>query len=266
MTRRNALAPPRPLFLGALAAEAVKLWTLLSHRVLAAVALLVIVGTGVLLSLSLRARTADPRFAGQTIGTEPMQLVDSVLWAQIVVAVIAVLATTGEYASGQARLSLLALPRRSPWLVAKAVVLAALGFLIGVIGVLGVLGLPALILAGSEVRYEPEPGEAVLLALRSGAYLAAIAVLAVGLAAALRHVVGALTAVLGLLIMAPPLLSSIPGFREAADYTPTYAGRRLISELPSAAQLDPWVGFGVLVAWAVVALLTAGALLHARDA
>ncbi|MFD2026584.1 hypothetical protein [Promicromonospora aerolata] len=264
MTRRST--PARPLFIGAVAAEAVKLWTLLSHRVLAAVALLVIIGTGALLSFSMRSRLADPRFAGQTITADPTQFVDSVLWAQIIVAVLAVLSVTGEYTSGQARLSLLALPTRSPWLAAKAVVLAALGFLIGVIGAACSLGLSMLILPGSGVVYAPDPGEAAVLALRSGTYLAAIAVLATGLAAALRHVTGALTAVLGLLIVAPPLLSSIPGVRRAADYTPTYAGRRLISDLPSAAQFEPWVGFGVLALWAVVALLTAGVLLHSRDA
>jgi ABC-2 type transport system permease protein len=266
MTRGSTLTPARPLFVGALAAEAVKLWTLRSHRVLAAVALLMIIGTGALLSVSMQSRLADPRFAGRTITAEPMQFVDSVLWAQIIIAVLAVLATTGEYTSGQARLSLLALPTRSPWLAAKALVLAALGFLIGVIGAACSLGLSMLILSGSDVVYTPDLGEAVVLALRSGAYLAAIAVLATGLAAALRHVAGALTAVLGLLVVAPPLLSSIPGIREAADYTPTYAGRGLISDLPSAAHLDPWVGFGVLALWAVGVLLTAGVLLHARDA
>jgi ABC-2 type transport system permease protein len=189
-----------------------------------------------------------------------------VLWAQVVVAVLAVLAITGEYTSGQARLSLLALPKRSPWLAAKALVLAALGFLIGVVGVAISLGLSVLILSGSAVVYEPALGESVSLALRSGAYLAAIAVFAMGVAAALRHVVAALSAVLGLLIVVPPLLSSIPGIREAADYTPTSTGRRLISEFPTVAQLDPWVGFGVLALWAVVALLTAGVLLRARDA
>ncbi|MEU4363022.1 hypothetical protein [Promicromonospora sp. NPDC023987] len=270
MTRRSTLTPARPLFIGAVAAEAVKLWTLRSHRVLSAVALLVIIGSGALLSVSTQARLTDPRFAGQTITAEPMQFVDSVLWAQIVVAVLAVLAVTGEYTSGQARLSLLALPGRSPWLAAKAVVLATLGFLIGVLGAAGSLGLSMLILPGSDVVYTPEPGEAVVLALHSGAYLGAIAVLATGLAAALRHVAGALTAVLGLLVVAPLLLSSIPGIQRAADYTPTYAGRRLISDFPSVApsvaQLEPWVGFGVLALWAVVALLTAGVLLHARDA
>jgi ABC-2 type transport system permease protein len=266
MNRRSPASPLRPVVVGALASEAVKLWTLRSNQVLAAVALLVISSTGALLSFGLLARTTDSRFAGQAITAEPMQFVDSVLWAQVVVAVLAVLAITSEYTSGQARLSLLALPTRSPWLAAKALVLAALGFLIGVIGVAVSLGLSVLILSGSEVGYEPVLGESVSLALRSGAYLAAIAVLAMGVAAALRHVVAALSAVLGLLIVAPPLVSSIPGIREAADYTPTSAGRRLISEFPTVAQLDPWVGFGVLSLWAVVALLTAGVLLRARDA
>lgn len=266
MNRRSTAIPLRPVLVGALASEAVKLWSLRSNQVLTAVAMLVISSTGALLSFGLLARTTDPRFAGQTITAEPVQFVDSVLWAQVVVAVLAVLAITGEYTSGQARLSLLALPTRSPWLAAKALVLATLGFLIGVIGAACALGLSVLILTGSEVVYTPELGETVSLALRSGAYLAAIAVLAMGVATALRHVTGALIAVLGLLIVAPLLLSSIPGIREAADYTPTSAGRRLISEFPTVAQLDPWVGFGVLALWVVVALLTAGVLLHARDA
>lgn len=266
MNRRSTATPFRPVLVGALASEAVKLWTLRSNQVLATVALLVISSTGALLSFGLLARTTDSRFAGQTITAEPMQFVDSVLWAQVFVAVLAVLAITGEYASGQARLSLLALPTRWPWLAAKALVLAGLGFLIGVIGAAISLGLSALILSGSEVVYTPELGEVISLALRSGAYLAAIAVLAMGVAAALRHVVAALVAVLGLLIIAPPLLSSISGIREAADYTPTSAGRRLISDFPTVAQLEPWTGFGVLVLWAVIATLAASVLLRVRDA
>ena len=256
----------RPILIGALASETVKLWTLRSNQALAAAALLVISGSGALFSLSLRSRITDPRFAGQTITAEPVQLVDSVLWAQIVVAVIAVLAVTGEYTSGQAKLSLLALPTRLPWLAAKAVVVGTLGFLIGTIGAAFSLGLSVLILSGSEVVYTPELGEAVSLALRSGAYLAAVPVLAMGVAAALRHVVAALVAVLGLLIVAPLLLSSIAGTREAADYTPTYAGRRLISDFPTFAELGPWTGYAVLVGWAVVALVVAGLALRARDA
>lgn len=78
--------------------------------------------------------------------------------------------------------------------------------------------------------------------------------------------VATLVAVLGLLVVAPLLLSSIAGIREAADYTPTYAGRRLISDLPTFAELDPWTGYAVLVGWAVVALVVASLALRARDA
>lgn len=169
MNGRSTAVPTRPVLIGALAAETLKLWTLRSSQALAAVALLVISSSGALLSLGLRSRVTDLRFAGQTITAEPMQFVDSVLWAQIVVAVIAVLAVTGEYTSGQAKLSLLALPTRWPWLAAKAIVLGALGFLIGMIGAAISLGLSVLILSGSDVVYTPELGETVSLALRSGA-------------------------------------------------------------------------------------------------
>lgn len=266
MTRRSTHAPTMPAWLGALSAELVKLWTLLSNRILLAVSVLIIFGSGGLLSIGLVARLTDPRFAGQSIEATPMQFVDSVLWAQILVAIIAVLAVTGEYTSGQVRLSLLALPTRLPWLGAKTLVLSAAGLLIGVVGTAISLGISVLVLTGTDVRYQVEAMEAVALCLRSGLYLAAIAVLAVGLTAVLRHVVASLVAVLALLVVMPPVLSSVPGIGWVADYTPTFAGRRLISDFDSLAQLTPWGGFGVLAAWAVAALLLAGVMLKTRDA
>lgn len=256
----------RPRLLGAVHAETVKLWTLRSNRILLAVSALVVIGSGGLLSASLVSRLTDPRFAGQTIEAEPAMFVDSVLWAQIVIAIIAVLAVTGEYGSGQIRLSLLALPTRLPWLGAKALVLAGTAFCVGVLASAASLGVSVLALTGTEVRYSLDPAEAVTLALRSGLYLAAIATLSVAVAALLRHVVAGLVTVLTLLIIAPPVLSSIPGIGWLADYTPTFAGRRLIADFDSIAQLSPWAGYGVLLVWAFVTLTLAGVLLRTRDA
>ncbi|MDR6867904.1 ABC-2 type transport system permease protein [Microbacterium resistens] len=266
MTRRDSRASLRPTWSGALIAEALKLWTLLSNRILLAVAVLIIVGSGSLFSMGLVSRLTDPRFAGQAVGATPLQFVDSVLWAQIVVAILGVLAVTSEYASGQVRLSLLALPTRLPWLGAKALVLTVAGFLVGVIGTAISLGGSVFALTGTGVHYDPELSEITALCLRSGLYLAAIAAFAVGLTAVLRHVVAGLVSVLALLIVVPPVLSSIPGIGRLADYTPTSAGRRLISDYETIAQLTPWAGFGVLVAWTLAALLAAGILLRARDA
>ncbi|PKI89864.1 hypothetical protein CW368_11900 [Actinomycetales bacterium SN12] len=266
MIRRTNHVRSRPALIGGLAAESVKLWTLLSNRILAVVVLIIIAGSGGLLSASLLSRLIDSRFAGQTIEASPLQFVDSVLWAQIIVAVIGVLAVAGEYTSGQIRLSLLALPTRLPWLASKTLVLAATGFVIGVLGTTISLGLSVMILSGTEVVYTVEFGEAATLCLRSGLYLATIAALAVGLTAVLRNVVAGLTVVLGLLVVVPPVLSSIPGIGWLADYTPTFAGRRLISDFDSLAQLSPWGGYGVLALWAAAMLIVAGVLLIARDA
>jgi ABC-2 type transport system permease protein len=96
-----SLGRGRPALMGAVASETVKLTTLRSNWILVAVALVMIVGSGVLQGLALVSRLTDPRFAGQLIEARPMQFIDSVLWAQVLIAVVAVLAATGEFGSGQ---------------------------------------------------------------------------------------------------------------------------------------------------------------------
>ncbi|MCI2958448.1 hypothetical protein MN032_12160 [Agromyces atrinae] len=266
MNRRGTHTPMRPVWWGALGSEALKLWSLLSNRILLLVAVVTIAGSGGMLAIGMIARLTDERFAGQEITATPMMFIDSVLWAQVVVAIVAVLAVTNEYTTGQVRLSLLALPTRIPWLGAKAVVLGTAGFLVGATGSSIALGISAVVLTGTEVRYEIEFGEAALLVLRSGLYLAVIAVFVVGVTAVIRHIVAALVAVLAILIVVPPVLASIPAIGDAADFLPTTAGRRLISDFDTVAQLSPWTGFGILALWAVAALVLSGVLLRTRDA
>lgn len=266
MNRHPAVHEPRSAWIGSIRAEVVKLWSLLSNRILLIVPIVLIAGSGGMLTIGMVSRLTDERFAGQEIAARPMEFVDSVLWAQIVVAVVAVLAVTNEYSSGQVRLSLLALPSRLPWLGAKAIVLGVAGWVVGVIGSAISLGISAAVLPGTDVHYEVSFGEAAVLSLRSGVYLAMIAILAVGVTAVIRHVVAALVAVLALLIVLPPVLSSIPGVDHVVDYLPTIAGRRLISDFETVAQLTPWAGFGVLTIWAAAALVLSGALLKVRDA
>lgn len=266
MNRQTAVRAPFSAWGGSIRSEVLKLWSLLSNRILLIVPILMIAGSGGMLSIGMVARLTDERFAGQEITARPMEFVDSVLWAQVVVAIVAVLAVTNEYTSGQVRLSLLALPSRLPWLGAKAVVLGVAGFCVGVLGSAVALGISAIALTDTEVHYEVSFGEAVSLSLKSGLYLAVIAILVVGVTALIRHVVAALIAVLALLIVVPPVLSSLPRVSEAVDYLPTIAGRRLFSDFETVAELTPWVGFGVLAVWAAVALVLSGVLLKARDA
>ncbi|MFT4029421.1 MAG: ABC transporter permease subunit [Protaetiibacter sp.] len=267
-TAASAFGRGRPALVGAVASETVKLTTLRSNRVLAAAAFLMIVGAGVLQGLSLVSRLTDPRFAGQLVEARPMQFVDSVLWAQVLIAVIAVLAVTGEYGSGQIKVSLLATPTRLPVLAAKTMAAAALAFGIGAVGAGLALSIPLTFLPAAGIGYPIELSTGAGLALGSGAYLAAIAALATAIGMLVRNVIAGLAVTLPLVTILPSVVASIPVqvIRDAVAYFPTTAGRMLISDLPSTAALTPWQGYLVLLAWVVVLWATAAVTLRARDA
>ena len=196
---------------------------------------------------------------------------------QAVVAVIAVLAVTGEYATGMIRATLAAVPRRSLVLAAKAIVVTALALAAGALAVLGSLLAGRLILPSQG--YGPAHGYPDLsltdpTVLRAAAgtalYLALIALLSLGIATAVRDAATAIGTVLGLLYLFPVLGLAVtsPGWhRHLQQIAPMTAGLEIqastgLSHLP----ISPWAGLGVLAAWAAAALLAGGLLLRLRDA
>jgi ABC-2 type transport system permease protein len=101
-------------------------------------------------------------------------------------------------------------------------------------------------------------------------YLALIALLSLGIAAAVRDSAVAIGTVLGLLYLFPILaqVAGSPGVsRHLQQIGPMTAGLEIqastgLSHLPIA----PWAGLGVLAAWAAAALLAGTVLLRVRDA
>jgi len=195
---------------------------------------------------------------------------------QAVVAVIAVLAVTGEYATGMIRTTLAAMPRRSGVLAAKAIVVAALTVAAGIPAVLGSLLAGRLILPGQG--YTPARGypdlsltDPAVLRATAGTvlYLVLIALLSLGIATAVRDAATAIGTALGLLYLFPVLGLAIssPGWhRHLQQVAPMTAGLEIqasngLSHLP----VSPWVGLGVLAAWAAAALLGGGLLFRLRD-
>ena len=196
---------------------------------------------------------------------------------QAVVAVIAVLAVTGEYATGMIRVTLAAVPRRTVILTAKAIVVTLLTLAAGTLAVLGSLLAGRLILPGQG--YTPAHGypdlslaDPTVLRATTGTvlYLALIALLSLGIATAVRDAATAIGTVLGLLYLFPVLGLAVtsPGWhRHLQQIAPMTAGLEIqastgLSTLP----VSPWAGLGVLAAWAAAALLTGGLLRCLRDA
>jgi len=256
----------------ALHAEWTKLRTLpgTGWLLLGVVAATVIIGATVSASLSCTSTAACH------VDVTKLSLTGTYL-GQAVVAIVAVLAVSGEYGTGMIRTTLAAMPRRTTVLAAKAAVITAVTTAAAIPAVLGSVLAGRLILPGHG--YTPAHGYPVLsladgTVLRAAAgtvlYLGLIALLSLGIATAVRDAAVAIGAVLGLLYLFP-ILGQVVGDPHVArliqQIGPMTAGLEIqastgLGHLPIA----PWAGLGVLAAWAAAALLAGTLLLRLRDA
>src|SRR5262249_62406051 len=84
-----------------------------------------------------------------------------------------------------------------------------------------------------------------------------------------RHTAGAITAVIGMVLVIFPLAGLLPGSWGAHvhAYLPTVAGQLITQGKPAADQLlSAWQGFGVFCAWTAPLLAVGLYLLQQRDA
>ena len=250
-------------------------WTKL--RTLTGTAWLLAGAAGLTVAVSVAVAAATHQSPGSGGGQDPTKLaLVGVDLGQVVIAVLAVLVISEEYATGMIRVTLAAMPRRLTLLGAKAVNVAGLTLTAGVFAVAGCLLAGRLLLPGAG--FDPAHGYALVSithgsTLRAAAgsvlYLVLIALLALGVATAIRDTAVSIGAVLALLYL-PPLLAQVvadPLRRHIEQIAPMTAGLAIqattnLHHLP----IDPWTGLGVLAAWTAAALLIAGALLRRRDA
>jgi ABC-2 type transport system permease protein len=186
-----------------------------------------------------------------------------------------VLAIGNEYSTGMIKLSLTAMPRRLTWFFAKATVLTAPVLTASALAVAGAAVAGRLILPGHG--FTPAHGYASLTSatdLRAAVgavlYLTLIALLSLGLAAAVRDSAAAIGLVLGVLYLFPlaaDVVSNPALARHLDQIGPLPAGLDAqatigVKGLP----LTPWQGLGVVALWSVGALLLGALVLKFRDA
>ncbi len=275
MSQTARAARPEPdLLADALHAEWTKLRTLpgTGWLLLAAAVLTVAVNT------ALDAATTAAACPPAGCQADPVKLsLTGVQAGQVIVAIVAVLAVSGEYSTGMIRITLTAMPRRLTMLAAKAAVLAAPVLAVGAVAMLASVLAGRLILPGHGFTpahgYAPlSLGTGPVLRAASGSvlYLVLIALLSLGIATAVRESAVAIGLVLGLLYLFP-IVADVVGNqhwqRHLEQVAPMTSGLYIqatvnLSELP----LTPWQGLGVLAAWAAGALIAGGLVLRFRDA
>jgi ABC-2 type transport system permease protein len=250
-------------------------WTKLrTGTALGAVLLGVVVGTVALSGAVAAATTAEPCPTAGCVQDVARIGLSGVQLGQAGVALLAVLAIGGEYSGGTIRTTFSAMPGRAGVLAAKAGVLTALTAAAAVAGVLGSLLVGRMVLPGNG--FDPAHGHHLLSltdgpVLRAAAgsvlYLVLVALLALGVGAAVRDPAPAVAIVLGLLYLTPLLarLSTDPDWQLLVRrLSPMDAG--LAVQTTTTGLMDPWLGLGVLAAWAAAALGIGAAALRLRDA
>lgn len=218
----------------------------------------VVVGLAVMGMLPAIAARAD---SGLSVGVAAQDVLGSMSWVQLLVAIPAVAFLASEYTSGSARVTFLGVPTRIPVLLGKQIAVAVPAGLAAVAGAGIAFGGNALLDA------PPDSWAAARAVMGAGLYLAAIAALSVAVAAIIRHVAGAMLTVAVLLTAAPFLVALIPieWVQRTAAWLPTSAGQLVfLPDNPDAA-LSWWGGYLVLLAWTAGATIIAGVLLRARD-
>jgi ABC-type transport system involved in multi-copper enzyme maturation permease subunit/regulation of enolase protein 1 (concanavalin A-like superfamily) len=224
-----------------------------------------------------------PAVAGASgIGTTITQTLVGTFAGLVIVVVLGTMFVTAEYRRGLIRTTLAAGPTRGRTLAAKAVVIGGVAFLTGLVAAAVVVTLGQRILRGNGVYVHPASALTELRVVAGTATLLAVsAVLALGLGTLLRRGVTAVTVAVVVVVL--PYLLAVTGLPSGpADWllrvTPA-AAFALQQSAPEYSQvanlylvtegyfpLSGWAGFGVLAAWAALALGLAAYYFRRRDA
>ena len=275
-TLETAGRPSRPRvagrqsFAGAVRAEWIKLRSLTSTWVTSAItiAITVLFGAGLAIGYA-----GSPDRADQA---KTMIAAGSVL-GLIVVAVLGALMITSEYASGQIRSSMMAVPRRGRLFTAKAIVGSAFSFVLGLLSV-------TLAYAASYPFMKGHAGsltDAHYLGLfwGTGLSFAIVALMAQGVGYLTRSTAGAITVVVSVLFVVPipfqlmtghwkwanKVLGLLPDTLSAAVSDPFSLANQW-GQAGTVSFLQHWQAVAVFTAWAIVPLVIAAVVFTRRDA
>jgi ABC-2 type transport system permease protein len=230
------------------------------------------------IAVSAAAQAAVP-CSGADCGQDPAKVgLTGIEFGQAVVAILAVLAVSGEYSTGMVRVTFAAIPRRTTVLAAKAALISGLTLITGAAAVLGSVLIGRLLMPGKG--FTAAHGYPRLLSLTDSSllraaggsvlYLALIALLSLGIATLIRDSATSIGVVLALLYLSPIIAGVIsdPQWHNRIErYSPMNAGLSIQATRDLAGMpIGPWEGLGVLAVWAAGALLVGGLTLRLRDA
>ena len=230
--------------------------------------------TAVILLLFAAGMIGFAALVGATASTHPdssfdptEELFAGLALGQLLIGAFGVLTLSSEFSAGSIRATFAPVPRRGRVLAAKAAVTAAVTLILG--EVLAFAAFAAFHFAARTGVPLPSLGQPGVLraVLAGGAYPCLVGLIGLGLAAVIRHTVGAIATVVVLLLVLPLVLLPLGKHSTALQFLPEMiAENSLTAVKPVANSLSAGAGLGLLCLYAVVALAAGGWELARRDA
>jgi ABC-2 type transport system permease protein len=241
-------------------------WTLLATVVIT-------VGIGIIATATEATRWLHTPPASR-LSFDPTNLsLTGLLFGQLAIGILGVLAISAEYGTGTIRSSLAAVPDRRLFLAAKAAVFALVVLVVGEVVCFGAFFIGQMFIGGGAPHATiGQPG--VLRAVAGGGlYLALLGLLALGLGSIIRHSAGAIAAFVGVLLIIPLILPALPTSLNQAigKFEPITIGSTMTSvntHLGHGATpaFNAWVGLALMAGYAALALAFGGWRMVRRDA
>ncbi|MGH9126088.1 MAG: ABC transporter permease [Acidimicrobiales bacterium] len=184
-------------------------------------------------------------------------------FGDLLLPITALLMITGEYSSGSIRSTLCAAPRRWSVLAAKAAVAAGMALVAGeAVAFIGFLAGQAVL--GPAPHASLADPTAVRAVVMTGAFVALMALFALGIGTIVRHSAGAVAAYVGLTVVLQALLSTLPG--NVVRFAPeTILSSSVSTVILPPHVLSPWVGMAMMALYAGISLVVGGVFLARRD-
>lgn len=209
---------------------------------------------------------------------------------QICIITLGVLVITSEYGTGMVRTTMTACPKRGRVLIAKALIFFLLAFVMTTVACSVTALINSALLSDQEVpeyvqrvdelqkyvqdgQVVADSGQWLGATVGAGLYVALLGLLALAVGSLLRHSAGAITTMLGLVLL-PLVLALFMGgekLKDVRDFLMEYSplnGLASLFRIPMATD-DPnttgWPLLGILAGVTVAVLVVAYALLNKRD-
>ncbi|MET9686823.1 ABC transporter permease subunit [Streptomyces coeruleorubidus] len=246
--------------------EWIKLRSLRSTLYTLTITVALVIGLGLLFS-SLVGSGQGP---GEDDFSDPTSIsLGGVMLASLAVAVLGVLMSAGEYATGSIRATLAAVPSRLPVLWGKVIVFAVVSFVLMFVAALGAFLAGQSVLSSRDMATAALSDPGVFRALIGAAvYLTGAGLIGLAVGVLLRNTAGAITTVVGALFVLPGVIQLLPSSwnDNIGPYLPSNAANAFMSVRTSGDSLSSGSGLAVFAVYLVVLLAGAAVLLKRRDA